>query len=327
MKKLILCCAFLSFIGMTVIAQPTAVTLPATAISGDGATLNGTVNPFSVTGTVTFEYGFNTAYGFTVAGVPPTVSGNNVTPVSAVISGLPSCMLIHYRVHLALGPSGVYGDDMTFTTCPIPYLGTIQGDSIICRGDCFNYTVNSDPNATSYVWSTPPGATITAGNNTNSITVCYSPFATSGVLSVYGQGCCNGPTSIMHIQINPSPTPTISGPVSVCINSTGNAYTTQAGMTDYVWTISAGGSKTTGGGTNDHSVTVTWNTSGAQTISVSYTTPEGCPSTVEVYNVTVNNCPPGNSIPTLSQWGLIIFGLALFGLGTMYIMRRKGIYV
>jgi hypothetical protein len=31
------------------------------------------------------------------------------------------------------------------------------------------------------------------------------------------------------------------------------------------------------------------------------------------------------AIPTLSQWGLIILGLALLGLGTVYILRRRGL--
>ncbi len=34
---------------------------------------------------------------------------------------------------------------------------------------------------------------------------------------------------------------------------------------------------------------------------------------------------PPNTIPTLSEWGLIILGLALVGLGTVYILRRRGL--
>ena len=35
------------------------------------------------------------------------------------------------------------------------------------------------------------------------------------------------------------------------------------------------------------------------------------------------NPNPNGSIPTMSQWGLIIFGLLLLGIGTLYIIRRR----
>ena len=69
-------------------------------------------------------------------------------------------------------------------------------------------------------------------------------------------------------------------------------YTTEAGMANYVWTVSAGGTITAGGGPNDNSVTVTWGASGARTVSVSYTGTNGCPSLVTVKNVTVSNSLP-----------------------------------
>lgn len=40
-------------------------------------------------------------------------------------------------------------------------------------------------------------------------------------------------------------------------------------------------------------------------------------------NVTFGSLTPGPAIPTLSEWGLIILGLALLGFGTFYIMRMK----
>ncbi len=59
-------------------------------------------------------------------------------------------------------------------------------------------------------------------------------------------------------------------------------------MSDYIWTVSAGGTITPNGNTN----TVTWNQRGNQTVSVNYTNAAGC-TAIEptVYNVTVNNLP------------------------------------
>jgi uncharacterized protein (TIGR02145 family) len=102
---------------------------------------------------------------------------------------------------------------------------------------------------------------------------------------------CNGPSPmiIRTVIVNTGPTPTLTGPGSPCAGSTGNVYITQSGMTGYNWIISAGGVITAGGGITDTSVTVTWNTSGPQSVSVSYTGANGCIATAPaIFNVTVN---------------------------------------
>jgi hypothetical protein len=58
-------------------------------------------------------------------------------------------------------------------------------------------------------------------------------------------------------------------------------------MTSYAWTISSGGIITAGAGTN--AITVTWNTTGAQSVSVNYNNANGCTAIAPVtYPVTVN---------------------------------------
>ncbi|MEI6900424.1 MAG: T9SS type A sorting domain-containing protein, partial [Bacteroidota bacterium] len=66
------------------------------------------------------------------------------------------------------------------------------------------------------------------------------------------------------------PVVTISGQNTACLGSTGNIYSTETGNTNYTWTISAGGTITSGCGTS--SIVVTWNTTGAQSVSVNYST-------------------------------------------------------
>ena len=71
-------------------------------------------------------------------------------------------------------------------------------------------------------------------------------------------------------------------------------------MTNYIWSVSAGGTITAGGTTNSNTVTVTWNTAGAQTVSVNYTNGNGCTAAAPtVYNVTVNALPfrPSQALP------------------------------
>jgi hypothetical protein len=147
-------------------------------------------------------------------------------------------------------------------------------------------------NATSYTWTLPAGATITAGSNTNSITISISASAVSGSITVYGSSVCGvGTTSAAFaITVVSQPVPTITGPANVCINSSGNVYTTEAGMTAYLWTVSAGGTITSGLTTN--SIIVTWATVGPKTVTTSYTNSAGCVAAVPAsYPVSVIAIP------------------------------------
>jgi hypothetical protein len=82
----------------------------------------------------------------------------------------------------------------------------------------------------------------------------------------------------------------------MCVNSGYYSYTTDAGMQNYLWTVSSGGIITYGSGTNQ--IQVSWIIAGPQTVSVTYTTTAGCnPLTPTVLNVTVNPLPgPAGSI-------------------------------
>ena len=64
-------------------------------------------------------------------------------------------------------------------------------------------------------------------------------------------------------------------------------------MTGYIWTVSSGGAITAGGGNQDNTMTVTWNTAGIQTVSVNYINTNNCIATAPaIRNVTVSNTPP-----------------------------------
>jgi uncharacterized protein (TIGR02145 family) len=106
----------------------------------------------------------------------------------------------------------------------------------------------------------------------------------------------DNPTATYYVngQVTPStpPIPTIIGPASACMNSTGNVYATQNGMTDYLWNISSGGTITAGGTTSSNTVTVKWNSTGSQWVSVNYTNSYGCTAASPTnYPVVVNPLP------------------------------------
>ena len=105
-------------------------------------------------------------------------------------------------------------------------------------------------------------------------------------------GCSSAVTAVRNVTVNALPVPTISGATTVCAGSQGNVYSTESGMSGYTWIVSSGGTITSDGGATDRSATVTWNTAGAQSVSVNYTTPGGCTATAAAQkSVTVSPLP------------------------------------
>ena len=277
----------------TTAGPPIVVTNPATNIGNTTATLNGTVTANNLSTAVSFNYGLTVAYGSVAPGVPSPVTGNTATPVLANITGLTYNVTYHYQCVGVNAGGTTYGNDQTFQTgcTPPPAPGGISGPVNVCQGACgYVYSIASIPTATSYTWTVPVGATITSGQGTTSISVCYTPTALYGFVTVAGIGSCgNGPAGSLTINVYSAPVPTITGPATVCQGSTGNVYMTQYGYSNYTWTVS-GGTITAGQGT--YAATVTWNTSGAHTISVNYANFNGCSAqNPTVYNVTVNAIP------------------------------------
>src|ERR1035438_7453346 len=67
--------------------------------------------------------------------------------------------------------------------CTAPSAPTsIAGPVNVCQGGCgYVYSIAPIPNATSYMWTVPVGASITSGQGTTSISVCFSAVAQYGV--------------------------------------------------------------------------------------------------------------------------------------------------
>ncbi len=100
---------------------PSAVTLAATNISADGATLNGEVNANNLSAEVVFEYGTTTGYGGTKTASQSPVTGNTDTNASMEITGLSAGSTYHFRARAVNSFGTAYGNDMSFTT----YSGTV----------------------------------------------------------------------------------------------------------------------------------------------------------------------------------------------------------
>jgi hypothetical protein len=90
--------------------------------------------------------------------------------------------------------------------------GIVTGPGSACQAETgVIYSVPAITNATAYIWALPSGATITAGDNTNSITVNYSAISTSGNVTVQGSNSCGtGTVSANYpVTVNPMPATTL----------------------------------------------------------------------------------------------------------------------
>ncbi len=217
-------------------------------------------------------------------------SSNTVT----VTWNTPGVQTISVNYTSALGCPGATPTLYPVTVNPLP-VPVIMGSNTACAGLAGN-TYSTQPGMSVYSWTISPGGVVTAGgtSSSSSVTVTWTtPGAqTVSVNYVSGFGCTAASATIFNITVNPLPSPSLSGPVSICAGTQGNVYTTQPGMTTYAWNISSGGTLTSGGTATSNIATVTWNTPGNQTISVNYTNGAGCQAlTPTVYPVIVNPLP------------------------------------
>lgn len=164
---------------------PAVVTLPATGISASGATLNGTVNPNSLSTTALFDYGLTTAYGFQVPVAVQPGSGIADVPIAASVSGL-SCGQPYHARAVATNLTGTTnGNDITFQTSAcalsIADVSVTEGDSGTLNA-VFAVTLNAASDATITVSAVTSNITALAGSDyttTGPLTVTFNPGVVS----------------------------------------------------------------------------------------------------------------------------------------------------
>ncbi len=257
--------------------------------------INGTFTPITITaiGTgLSYQwYSSTTATnsGGTSLGSANGAQTNSYTPL-ATLTGT------QYYYCIVSGACGTPQNSTVseaFIVQPLPS-PTITGFASACINSTGNvYTTESG--MTSYNWNIS-GGTITAGSTTNAVTVTWTSAGskTISVNYINGNNCTATSATIKNVTINPLPVPTITGNTLGCINTTGNVYLTEAGMTGYTWNIT-GGAITSGSTTN--TINVTWTSLGAQTLSVNYTNTNTCTAaSATVKNITVSQLP----VPTIS---------------------------
>ena len=103
----------------TTLGLPQVSTLPATVVSTNSATLNGTVNPNGYPTSAWFQWGLTTDYG-NLTSATALGSGTTVLPLSAPLAGLTPKVTYHFRIAAANDYGLVYGSDQSFTTLALP---------------------------------------------------------------------------------------------------------------------------------------------------------------------------------------------------------------
>ncbi|WP_018343072.1 hypothetical protein [Cytophaga aurantiaca] len=144
---------------------------------------------------------------------------------------------------------------LAVTVNPFPgNAGAITGLGSVCPNQTgVTYSIAAVANATSYGWSLPSGATITAGSGTASITVS---FGTTGgnIIVTPINSCGNGGVTSKSLSVLtlPAAAAAITGQTVVCPASTGAVYSIPVAVaaTSYIWTIPSGASITSGANTN-----------------------------------------------------------------------------
>ncbi len=173
----------------------------------------------------------------------------------------------------------------------VPSAPLLNGPQTVCSGAMSTYTLTPQGsiNATGYTWTTPNGEPFT-GQGTTSITVNWTG-STGGNLCVTSNNTCgsSSPTCI-PITVSQGPVqPVLSGPASICQNTTNQVYTVtnpQTGAT-YTWTVPTGAT-ITGSGT---SILVNFSGMTGGTGSVCATATNTCGTSQGCIQVTATTLP------------------------------------
>ncbi len=152
----------------------------ATDILTTSASLNGIVNPNSLSTMVTFEFGITTDYGSTSIPAQNPLSGDSNVNVTVALTGLNPGKLYHFRIKAENSLGITYSNDMTFTTLGlVPTVFTMAVTNLKTKTVTLNGSVN--PN---YLSSTVNLEWGTSTGYENSITPLQSPLTGNTAIAV-----------------------------------------------------------------------------------------------------------------------------------------------
>ncbi len=236
-------------------------------ISGDTMACQNSMQPYTVIVTPGSTYQWTAVGG--------TISGSSTDTMVSVIWGVPPAGTIKVVETSAVG---CVGDTVTLnvTILAAPVMPVISGADSLCANTLG--AMDSVPNniGSYYLWTVTGGTIVSPNDSTNKITVNWGNPGTDTirVVEVNANACPSLPATLI-VTIDSVPvTSSIVGDTSECANDTAAIYSvTNHPGNIYNWTV-AGGSITSGQGTD--SIKVNWTGPAIDTITVLETAPGGC---------------------------------------------------
>jgi len=263
---------------------PYVITVDASSVDFQSATLNSSINPRRVSASGFFQYGPSIPYAY-ITPITYGLTGTADQAYSAVVSGLTANTTYHFRVgSINVVGQAAYGDDVQFTTTPSPATPTVTtgaATSVASTSATLNGSLNPNGAPTTYYFQY--GLTTAYGNKTASTAVGSGTIATSVAAGLTGLS----PNNPYHFQLvaqnlsgsssggdrtfttsitGAAPTAIIAGNLTPV---TGNAvyygdYSTGSGLT-FAWMTSDGQSSTA------EDPSFSFNSPGVYTISLTVT--------------------------------------------------------
>ena len=229
-------------------------------------------------GTATYTATATSASGITYSLDAASITGGNTINASTgVVTYVATWNGPSTITASAAGCSGPRTATHTVTVKAIPVTSVITGNqtpNCSAIGVTYNVTLTS---GSSYSWTVPTGATITAGAtgpNNNQITVKFGTTNGNVTVTETNLSLCVGTTKILPISLaGCALNPDFTGiPLTICIGSSvtfTSISTGTTGSTTYSWSFGSGATPATANTIGPHSVV--YSTSGSKTVSLTLT--------------------------------------------------------
>jgi uncharacterized protein (TIGR02145 family) len=254
---------------------------------------------------------------------PAAGGGTSIPPASPLnLTGSAQDVVYHVSATLPAGGSvtcqGPASHD-TLRINPKPALSNTVLSQDLCSGATSTPVVLQafppPPANVSFNWTAWPSSPLLTGYASGATSSLQIPLQTiinptstaqyvddSIIPILSGSISCPGDKKVYRFNINPLPSPVISGPVSVCALTTGSVYSSPAvAGHDYSWTVTGAVSFT---GNNSNTITVNWGAGPAGTVTLTETDQNystNCNKTTQAFNVTIHPNPTpqisGNQSP------------------------------
>lgn len=232
-------------------------------------------------------------YTWTVSNGGTIVSGQGTTSIEVNWSATSGSAIISVTANNVCGSTQAATLNVTLLNGEPAAPAAIVGNNNPCPG-VLNYSIANVTGASSYTWTLSGGGTIISGQGTTQIAIDWTTSGGPYTLSVVAENICGASTSTtLNIDVQqgvPLLPGNISGDDELCPGTATYSIQPVQGAVDYTWTVSGGGTITSGQGTE--SIVVNWTTSGGPyTVSVvaNSTCASSNPSTIQV---TVKNGTP-----------------------------------